>query len=377
MSQKQYRRQRRRPDRQGPHLLLRERRAAEARSDRPHDHLPAERRRRSTRGWPPSDIRASRSTTGIYPNPVNSTNLLGKVDHQFSGRDQLTFRYSLYDITSENARGAGGLNAPSASAGLDNVDQTVAVSNTLDAVAAHGERDARAVHLQRPQGAADRSGRSRSEHRRRRHVRHAVGQPTAAANTMFQVVDSLSHQRGAHALRAGVDFLYNGDTITYPALVPRRLHVLVARELPGRHLQQRRIHADVRRSRCRTRPTRTSASTRRTSGRRGSSLTFNLGVRYDLQLLETIRPTPTTCRRASGSPGRRSSRDAPSSAAAPASSSIACRCGRWPTRCCPPATRPTSPTLQQIGVSLSPTQAGAPVFPDILAAPVPSVTLPT
>jgi hypothetical protein len=32
--------------------------------------------------------------------------------------------------------------------------------------------------------------------------------------------------------------------------------------------------------------------------------------------------------------------------------------------------------LQQIGVSLSPTQAGAPRFPDILAAPVPSVTLP-
>ena len=40
-------------------------------------------------------------------------------------------RYSLYDVSSQNSRGAGGLNAPSASAGLDNLDQTIAVSNTL------------------------------------------------------------------------------------------------------------------------------------------------------------------------------------------------------------------------------------------------------
>ena len=33
---------------------------------------------------------------------------------------------------------------------------------------------------------------------------------------MFQIVDNLSHQAGAHAMRAGVDFLYNDDTITYP-----------------------------------------------------------------------------------------------------------------------------------------------------------------
>ena len=33
--------------------------------------------------------------------------------------------------------------------------------------------------------------------------------------------------------------------------------------------------------------------------------------------------------------------------------------------------------LRQISVSLSPAQAGAPVFPDILTAAVPSVTLPT
>ena len=33
---------------------------------------------------------------------------------------------------------------------------------------------------------------------------------------MFQVVNNLSHQAGAHALRAGVDFLLNDDRITFP-----------------------------------------------------------------------------------------------------------------------------------------------------------------
>src|SRR5258705_3723350 len=35
-------------------------------------------------------------------------------------------------------------------------------------------------------------------------------------NRMYQIVDNLSHQAGAHALRVGVDVLLNDDTITYP-----------------------------------------------------------------------------------------------------------------------------------------------------------------
>jgi hypothetical protein len=39
---------------------------------------------------------------------------------------------------------------------------------------------------------------------------------TARVNKMFEVVDNLSHQAGAHALRTGADFLYNDDAITFP-----------------------------------------------------------------------------------------------------------------------------------------------------------------
>ena len=43
--------------------------------------------------------------------------------------------------------------------------------------------------------------------------------PTARVNKLYQVVNNLSHQAGAHALRVGVDFLYNDDTITYPGSI--------------------------------------------------------------------------------------------------------------------------------------------------------------
>ena len=54
-------------------------------------------------------------STGLYPNPVHNETFLGKIDHQFSERDQFSARYSLYHVASLNSRGAGGLSAPTAS----------------------------------------------------------------------------------------------------------------------------------------------------------------------------------------------------------------------------------------------------------------------
>src|SRR5258707_127452 len=77
-------------------------------------------------GYPGSVI-----ATGTYPSPVDSTNVHARVDQQVSGADQVSVRYGQYNVTSSNSRGAGGIGAPSGSAALDNVDRTVAVSNTL------------------------------------------------------------------------------------------------------------------------------------------------------------------------------------------------------------------------------------------------------
>ena len=91
--------------------------------------------------------------------------------------------------------------------------------------------------------------------------------PQKRLNKMFQVVDSVSHQRGAHALRAGVDFLFNDDRINFPRSY-RGAYTFssLANFLSGTY-NNCGLYADLRCQRHHTRPIRTSASMRRTSGR--------------------------------------------------------------------------------------------------------------
>ena len=184
--------------------------------------------------------------TGIYPNPVHSTNLLGKIDHQFSGADQFTVRYALYDVTSANARGVGNLNAPSGSTGLDNRDQSVAISNVLDALVEHPERNPGANRPRRPAGLLHRPGRTAGLDFGRRHVRHLREQPDQTPEHAVpggqQRVASSRGTRSARRRRFPLQRRHDH----LPALVPRRLYVLVARQLPDGQLQ--RLRADVRQS---------------------------------------------------------------------------------------------------------------------------------
>ena len=272
MNQQQYGGEPRRADRREPDVLLRERRAAQARSDRAR-HDP---RRRtsppSTRGWPRSAIQGPPIATGIYPNPVD-------IDERPRRRSitrstaAISSAFATACTTSRpsNSRGAGGLNAPSASAGLDNIDQTVAVSNTLT-LSPRTVNETRAQFaysdLKAPPTDPDRA---RGQHRRRRLVRHALGQSDAAreqdVSGRQQPVASGGRARAAGGRRLPLQRRH--DHLS--ALGSRQLHVLVAGELPGRHLQQRRLHPDVRRDRRCRRRIRTSASTRRTSGRSAPS----------------------------------------------------------------------------------------------------------
>src|SRR5262249_35110971 len=157
--------------------------------------------------------------TGICPNPVDSTNFLAKVDHRLTERDQAGIRYSMYDVHSKNSRGAGAANAPTASTGLDNTDHTIAASNLLTL-------SPRTVNETRGQVTW-----SNLEALPTDPIGPAVsiagvasfgtssGSPTGRRNRLYEVVDNLSHQLRSHALRAGVDFLYNDTKITYPRSV--------------------------------------------------------------------------------------------------------------------------------------------------------------
>jgi hypothetical protein len=316
-----------------------------------------------------------RIATGIYPNPVDSTNVLAKIDHRVSGRDQLSVRYSRYSVGAGNSRGAGGLSAASASSGLDNTDQAVAVGHTLvlsprtvletRAQFAHGNLLAPpsdpigpAVNIA---GVAS-FGTSSSS-------------PTGRLNKTFQVTNNLSHQAGAHALRAGIDVLHNDDVITFPR-ASRGSYTFSSlanfqsgvynnagfaqtfgvTEI-GQHNPNLGIYVQD-------------------EWKVTPSVTVNAGVRYDLQWLETINTDTNNV-----SPRIGVAWSPFESRRTIVRASAGLFYDRVPLRALANALLSAGNTtdaaaLRQFAVSLSPTQAGAPTFPNILSAAVPAVTLP-
>lgn len=319
--------------------------------------------------------RGPQITTGIFPNPVNAVNALAKVDHQFSQRDQISVRYSRYDVSSDNARGAGGLSAPSAATALDNADQMVAIGNTLvlssrtvletRAQVAHSRLQARATDGIGP--AVSIAGVAS--------FGTASGSPTGRVNRMFQIVNNLSHQAGAHALRVGADFLINDDLITYPRSV-RGSYTFssLANFLSGAYNNAGFTQTFGASEIAQTNPN--VGMYAQDEWKMTGALTLNAGIRYDLQMLDTIATDRNNVSPRAGfawtpSESRRTI----------VRGSAGLFYDRVPLRALANALLSAGNTtdviaLRQYAVSLSPTQAGAPVFPNILAAAVPAVTLP-
>jgi len=321
-------------------------------------------------GYPGSPI-----TTGSYSNPVDTTNVFGKIDHQLIGSDQLSVRYALYDVTSDNSRGAGGLNASTASAGLDNIDQTAAFSNTIS-LSTHtvNETRAQATFSDLNASPTDPVGPAVS-------IAGVAsfgtlsGSPTRRQHRLYEIVDNLSHQAGAHALRAGIDILYNHDTITYP------------RSIRGAYTFSSLANflADVYNNNGFTQTFGTTVvpQTNPNLGiyaqdewKIGPHVTLNTGLRYDLQFLQAVdtdrnNVSPRLGIAWSPSDERR----------AVVRASAGLFYDRVPLRALANALLSAGNTtdlgnLQQNSISLSPAQAGAPSFPAILGAPIASVTLP-
>ncbi len=313
-------------------------------------------------------------TTGEYANPVDSTNILTKVDHQVSSRDQIGLRYSRYGVTSSNSRGAGGLSAPSASQGLDNVDQAIAVSNTLvlnartvletRAQFAHGNLQAPPADLVGPAVSIAGVG----------SFGRLSSSPLGRVNSLYQVVNNLSHQAGAHALRVGVDFLYNDDRITFPRAV-RGSYTFssLANFLSGTY-----NNAGFTQTFGETEVSQTNPNLGvyvQDEWKVRPQVTVNLGVRYDLQRLETI-----TTDKNNVSPRLGVAWSPFDSGRTVVRGSAGLFYDRVPLRALANALLSANNTtdlaqLRQLALSLSPTQAGAPVFPNILANALPSVAL--
>jgi hypothetical protein len=157
-----------------------------------------------------------RLSTGVIPTGYDATNFLLRFDHSLGQSNQLTARYNLYDINALNARNVGGLNAVSRGTALVDRDQTLALSmvTTLGQSALNEAR----FQLTRSRLAApvnDEAGPAVN-------ISGVAGfgimtfSPTRRDADVFEALDNLTAQRGAHSYKFGGNYLHNGLRIEFP-----------------------------------------------------------------------------------------------------------------------------------------------------------------
>ena len=225
----------------------------------------------------------------MYPNPVNSTNLLAKMDHQVSGRDQLSVpiqpvRRQLGQRARrrrpERAIGVGGsrqrgpFGSPSATRGRCRRGRSTKPARRFtysDLKALSTDPIGPAVSIA---GVATFGTLS--------------GSPTAAAE--HDVPGGGQHLASARRARdpGGRRLPVQRATHQLSARVPRRVHVLV----PGNFLAGTYNNAGFSQTFGVADVHQTNPNVgvyAQDEWKPGSSLTLNLGVRYDLQMLETIQ----------------------------------------------------------------------------------------
>ncbi|HMF56349.1 MAG TPA: carboxypeptidase regulatory-like domain-containing protein, partial [Pyrinomonadaceae bacterium] len=226
--------------------------------------------------------RGASVTTGEFPGGYDVTNFFARVDHRLNRANLLAVRYSIYYIDSPNSRSIGGLNVVSRGTGLKNLDQTFAGSliSTLSS---------RTVNEARWQ-----LTRSRLEAPVNDEVGPAVNisgvanfgtstvSPTARSLDIYEFADDLTTERGAHSIKAGVDFLLNRVNISFPgALQGVYTFSSLANFLAGRYVTFQQAFGA---------PAQFQSNPNlglfvQDEWRLSRHLTINAGLRYDAQFL--------------------------------------------------------------------------------------------
>ena len=303
--------------------------------------------------------------TGVVPASFDTTNFFTRLDHSFNQRNQLSARYSIYHINAVNSRTVGGLNTVSRGTGLDDTDQTVQVSNvttfsnrTLNEARVQYTNSRLSAPVNDDIGpAVNIAGVA--------NFGTATFSPLARDINLFEAVNNISTIRGAHSLKAGGSFLYNRVDILFPGAVQGVYSFSSLNNfLTGNYLNYQQAFGV---------PNQVQSNPNvgmfvQDEWRVSPSLTINAGLRYDLQFL----PDPIKTDTDNFAP-RAGIVYAPGDRKTVIRASYGLYYDRIPLRA-------TSNALQRDGskflvVQLSPTQAGAPVFPNVLSLQ-PS-TLPT
>jgi hypothetical protein len=297
-----------------------------------------------------------RISTGNYPTGYTTTNIFGRVDHRATAASRLEVRYSLYDVTSQNARNAGGLSDVNRGAALDDTDQTIA-ANYLSTLSSGLINEARAQFTHSRLGAP---------------VNDLIGpavningvaswgtatsSPTERVLNVLEAVDTVTLQRGAHLFKTGLDVLYNRVDIAFPgALQGVYTFTSLANFQSGTYSQFQQAFGTP--SQFQSNPNLSLFG--QDEWRPRSDLTVNAGLRYDLQWL----PDPIQLDANNLSP-RLGMAYAPGDGKTVIRASGGVYFDRIPLRA-------TSNALQRDGSKyktavLSFGQTGAPVFPDVL-----------
>lgn len=222
-------------------------------------------------------------STGEYPTGWDSTNGFVRIDHQLRAGNQLIARYSIYDIASPNARSVGSLNAVSRGTRMDDRDQTAAVSDvaTLSARSLNEARfqftrsrlDAPGNDLNGP--AVNISGVA--------NFGASTSSPVARDLDMLGASDTVSVQSGRHFLKAGADFLMNRVDINFPGSQVAAVYSFssLVTFQAGRYSTFLQAFGDP--AQFQSNPN--YAVFAQDEWHATPNLVFNLGARYDLQLL--------------------------------------------------------------------------------------------
>jgi hypothetical protein len=192
-----------------------------------------------------------------------------------------------------------------------------------------------------------------------------AGAPTARRNGLAEIANNLSHQAGAHAIRIGADFLYNNLYIDYPRAARGTYSFSSLTSF------QQGLYNNAGFTQ-----TFGPSSVSQTNPNLGvyiqdewklsSRFTLNIGLRYDLQFIDSIATDTNNLAPRAGFAWTPTA-----SRSTVVRGSFGLFYDRIPLRAVANALLSKS----QITVSLSPTQVGAPAFPNILAA-IPSGVLP-
>ncbi|HST23500.1 MAG TPA: carboxypeptidase regulatory-like domain-containing protein [Blastocatellia bacterium] len=299
-----------------------------------------------------------RIETGLVPSGFDVTNFFAKVDHRLNDSNNLSARYSIYDISAINSRTVGGLNAISRGTNIDDRDQTIAINN-VTTFSARTMNEARFQYT-----------RSRLEAPVNDEIGPAVNitgvasfgtatfSPLARDIDLYEFANNISTQRGKHSVKVGADLLYNRVDIFFPgAFQGVYSFISLANFLTGTYGSFQQAFGA---------PSQFQSNPNigwfvQDEWRPRAGLTINAGLRHDVQFL----PDPIEADANNFAP-RLGVAYAPADHKTVIRASYGIYFDRIPLRA-------TSNALQRDGskylvAQVSPTQPGAPVFPNALAA---------